>query len=133
MGQAPTVQRSFEAAFDSIGIDSKFKDAQSGRTTLKGVLLMIRRFLSALIFALVSVLPLKVHALQNFDRVQCGIDIPKVLIGRRMTNEGWHEKQYEAAIGLENLGGSIASADETLGINSWMICGKEYLVLEKND
>ena len=69
-------------------------------------------------------------ALDGFDKVQCGADIAKALIGQRMSNEpvaaieGRH-----AALGLKDLGGYEAS--DRLFAASWRICGNEFeLILD---
>ena len=68
------------------------------------------------------------HALDGFEKVQCGSDIPKALIGQRTSDEpvaaieGRH-----AALGLKNLGGSEIS--DKLFSASWLICDKEYALI----
>ncbi len=68
------------------------------------------------------------HALDGFEKVQCGSDIPKALVGQRMSDEpvaaieGRH-----AALGLKNLGGSEVS--DRLFSASWQICGSEFALI----
>ncbi|HZX89950.1 MAG TPA: hypothetical protein VFE67_04840 [Rudaea sp.] len=79
----------------------------------------------ALVLLLASV---EVHALDGFEKVQCGSDIPKALTGQRTSEEpvaaieGRH-----AALGLKNLGGSEVT--EKLFSASWQICGKEFALI----
>jgi len=78
--------------------------------------------------ALVLLLASEAHALDGFEKVQCGADIPKALIGQRTSAEpvaaieGRH-----AALALKNLGGSEVS--DRLFSASWQICGNEYALL----
>ena len=66
-----------------------------------------------------------------FEKVSCNADIAKALIGQREVNErivvteGRHKD-----LGLKDLG-SIESSDNSTTI-SWLICGKEFMVLEDN-
>ena len=68
------------------------------------------------------------HALDGFEKVRCGSDIPKALIGQRTTDEpvaaieGRH-----TALGLKNLGGSEVS--DRLFSASWLICGNEFALI----
>ena len=67
-------------------------------------------------------------AQDEFNGVKCGMDIPKVLIGKRDSNErvavleGRHKD-----LGLKNLGGTEVS--DGLFLASWQICGSEYELL----
>jgi hypothetical protein len=71
---------------------------------------------------------MEAHALDGFEKVQCGSDIPKALTGQRTSEEpvaaieGRH-----AALGLKNLGGSEVT--EKLFSASWQICGKEFALI----
>ena len=76
----------------------------------------------------------KVWALDQFDGIKCGVDIPKAMAGKRDSNErvvvleGRHKD-----LGLKDLGGTEIS--DRLFLGSWLICGDEYAVLvntEKN-
>ena len=64
----------------------------------------------------------------EFQKVKCGADIPKALIGQRSSNGRTIdiEKKY-AALGLKHMGADEIS-DRLNSIN-WMICGAEYMVL----
>lgn len=64
----------------------------------------------------------------EFQKVKCGADIPKALIGQRSSNAPVvvTEKKY-AALGLKHMGADEIS-DRLNSIN-WMICGTEYMVL----
>jgi hypothetical protein len=64
----------------------------------------------------------------EFQKVKCGGDIPKALIGQRSSNGRVvvTEKKY-AALGLKHMGADEIS-DRLNSIN-WMICGAEYMVL----
>ena len=63
-----------------------------------------------------------------FDKIQCGTDIPKALIGGSMPNgkvvsiEARHK-----ALGLKDLGGSELTGG--LFLSSWLICGNEYIMI----
>ena len=67
-------------------------------------------------------------AADEFQKVKCGADIPKALIGQRSSNGRVvvTEKKY-AALGLKHMGADEIS-DRLNSIN-WMICGAEYMVL----
>ena len=68
------------------------------------------------------------HARDGFESVRCGSDIPRALADKRMSDdpvvkiEGRH-----IALGLKDLGGDEIS--DRLNSTSWLICGKEYMVL----
>jgi len=70
----------------------------------------------------------KAYALDEFDGVKCGSDIPKALVGKRASNgrvvviEGRHKE-----LGLKDLGG-IEISDQ-LFLVSWLICGNEFELL----
>jgi len=72
------------------------------------------------------------RASDGFGAVHCGSDIPKALIGQKMSNEtvvaieGRHKN-----LGLKDLGGSDVS--ERVFLASWRICGDEYALLEEKD
>src|SRR5258705_2724138 len=70
------------------------------------------------------------HALDGFEKVQCGSDIPKALIGQRTSNEAVVALEgRHVALGLKNLGGYEAS--DRLFSASWLICGNEFeLILD---
>jgi hypothetical protein len=64
----------------------------------------------------------------EFQKVKCGADISKALIGQRSSNGRVvvTEKKY-AALGLKHMGADEVS-DRLSSIN-WLICGAEYMVL----
>ena len=64
----------------------------------------------------------------EFQKVRCGADIPKALIGQRGPTERIVvlEKKH-AALGLKHMGADEIS-DRLSSIN-WMICGAEFMVL----
>ena len=63
----------------------------------------------------------------GFTGIKCGSDIPKALIGKRMSNETVVvlEKRH-ADLGLKDLGADEIS--DRLNSISWLICGSEYYV-----
>jgi len=68
------------------------------------------------------------HALDGFDKVQCGADIPKALIGQRTSNEPVAAiEARHAALGLKDLGGYEIS--DRLFSGSWRICGSEFQLI----
>jgi len=68
------------------------------------------------------------HALDAFEKVQCGADIPKALLGQRMSSEAVAAiESRHAALGLKDLGGSEVT--EHLFSAAWRICGNEYQLL----
>lgn len=70
------------------------------------------------------------YALDGFETVKCGSNIPAGLIGKHMPNErvvvieGLHRD-----LGLKDLGGTEVS--EHLFLISGLICGNEYMLLEE--
>jgi len=68
------------------------------------------------------------RALDGFEKVQCGSDIPKALIGQRTSDEPVAAiEARHTALGLKNLGGSEIS--DKLFSASWQICGKEIALI----
>jgi hypothetical protein len=69
------------------------------------------------------------RAEDEFDKVQCGSDIAKALIGQRSSNdrvvvtEGRHKD-----LRLKNLGGDEIS--DRLSSTNWSICGNEFVTLQ---
>jgi len=67
-------------------------------------------------------------ALDEFEGIKCGADIPKSLVGKHDSNErvvvleGRHRD-----LGLKDLGGNEIS--DRLFLVSWQICGSEYELL----
>ncbi len=70
----------------------------------------------------------KAWALDEFQGIKCGADVPKALVGKRDSNERVVvlEKRHED-LGLKNLGGTEVS--DRLFLASWQICGSEYELL----
>jgi hypothetical protein len=68
----------------------------------------------------------------GFIGIKCGSDIPKALIGKRMSNETVVvlEKRH-ADLGLKDLGADEIS--DRLNSISWLICGSEFMFLEDRD
>src|SRR5436190_16730705 len=70
------------------------------------------------------------YAGDGFERVRCSGDIAKALVGQGGSNEpvvaieGRHKD-----LGLKDLG---ASDYDKFSSISWLICGKEFMVLEDN-
>jgi hypothetical protein len=64
----------------------------------------------------------------EFQKVKCGGDIPKAVIGQRSANGpvAATEKKYRA-LDLKDLGGDEIS--DRLSTVNWMICGAEYILL----
>jgi hypothetical protein len=64
----------------------------------------------------------------EFQKVKCGDDIPKAVIGQRSANGPVvaTEKKYHA-LDLKDLGGEEIS--DRLSTVNWMICGAEYILL----
>src|SRR5262245_39006923 len=70
----------------------------------------------------------KVWALDAFEGIKCGTDIPKSLIGKRDSNEPVAVLQERHKdLGLRDLGGTEIS--DRLFLTSWKICGNEYELL----
>jgi hypothetical protein len=67
----------------------------------------------------------------GFERVSCNADIAKALIGQRVANERIVviEARHKD-LGLKDLG-STESSDNLTTI-AWIICGKEFVLLEHN-
>lgn len=70
----------------------------------------------------------QVSIADEFQKVKCGADIPKAMIGQRSRNERIvvTEKKYRA-LGLKHLGADEIS-DRLSSIN-WLICGAEFIAL----
>jgi hypothetical protein len=65
----------------------------------------------------------------QFQKVQCGSDIPKTLIGQRSSNERIVVlENRNRKLGLKHLGADEIS-NQLSSIN-WLICGAEFVVLE---
>jgi hypothetical protein len=70
------------------------------------------------------------YARDGFEKVRCGSDIAKALIGQRGSNEP--VMAIEGRHKLLDLKDSGASDYNSFYSISWMICGKEFMVLEDN-
>jgi len=104
-----------------------------GRTRDILAYLWSRLPMKTIICLLILLLPLgnTAYASNGFEKVQCGADISKALIGQRTSNE--RVVAIEArhkALGLKDLGVDIIS-DHLSSVN-WLICGTEYILLEDN-
>src|SRR3954467_398802 len=68
----------------------------------------------------------------GFGSIDCGSDIAKALLGKRMSNERVVvlEKRHQD-LGLKDLGADIVT--DNLNCIWWLICGSEYMVLEEKD
>jgi hypothetical protein len=70
----------------------------------------------------------KVWALDEFQGIKCGADIPKSLVGKHDSNERVVRiEERHKDLGLKNLGGTEIS--DRLFLASWQICGSEYELL----
>jgi hypothetical protein len=71
-----------------------------------------------------------VRAMDAFQGLKCGADIPRFLIGKRNSSERVVVlEQRHADLGLKGLGGTYISHDDRLFLFSWQICGSEYELL----
>ena len=80
------------------------------------------------LLAFITVASAQIVSADEFEKVQCGGDIAKALIGERGSDERIVviEKRH-SKLGLKHLGADEIS-DRLSSIN-WLICGAEYLVL----
>jgi hypothetical protein len=70
------------------------------------------------------------YARDGFEKVRCDSDIAKALIGQRGSNEPVVRiESRHKDLDLKDLG---ASDYDSFSSISWMICGKEFMVLEDN-
>jgi hypothetical protein len=70
------------------------------------------------------------YARDGFDQVRCDGDIVKALVGQRGANEPVVATEARHKdLHLKDLG---ASDDDGFSSVSWLICGKEFMVLEDN-
>src|ERR1700754_2834 len=65
----------------------------------------------------------------EFATLKCGADIPKALIGKKSSNGRVvdTENKYRS-LGLKHTGSDETS--DQLWSSGWMICGKEYIMLQ---
>jgi hypothetical protein len=70
----------------------------------------------------------QVSAADEFQKVKCGTDIPRELIGQRSPNERIVviERKYRA-LGLKHLG--VDEISGRLSSINWLICGAEFIAL----
>src|SRR5215831_2400092 len=87
-----------------------------------------RMFKVQLILFLLIIVGGKAWALDEFEGIKCGADIPKSLLGKRSSNErvAVLEDRHKD-LGLKDLGGTEIS--DRLFLASWKICGSEYELL----
>ena len=81
-----------------------------------------------LILFLLMIVCGRTWALDEFEGVKCGADIPTSLVGKRDSSERVVvlEKRHKE-LGLKDLGGTEIS--DRLFLISWQICGSEYELL----
>jgi hypothetical protein len=88
----------------------------------------MKRLIGILVLALMGCS--QAYARDGFEKVRCDGDIVKALIGQRGSNEtvvaieGRHKD-----LSLKDLGASDYGSFSSI---SWLICGKEFMVLEDN-
>ena len=82
----------------------------------------------ACLLAFISLASGPVARADEFQKVRCGSDIPKALIGQHASNERVVvlEKKYRA-LALKDLGADEIS-DRLSSVN-WQICGSEFILL----
>ena len=91
----------------------------------------MRRFVSVLSFALCAMFGSShAYARDGFEKVRCDGDIVKALIGQRGSNEPVMAiEARHKDLGLKDLGADDLDSFSSVG---WLICGKEFMVLEDN-
>ena len=89
------------------------------------------KFLSMLL--VFTFLCAKAWAVDAFAGIKCGADIPRALIGKKLSNDpvAATEQRYKA-IGLKDLGADEAEPGDTVTFIGWQICGNEYQMLIDN-
>src|SRR5215470_15860914 len=87
-----------------------------------------RTFNRLLVLFLLLIACGKVWAMDEFQGIKCGADIPRFLVGKHDSNErvAVIEERHKD-LGLKNLGGTEIS--DRLFLASWQICGSEYELL----
>jgi len=92
----------------------------------KAIGCLLKRAVSGVAFVLAASTP--AHAHDGFEKVQCAADIPKALIGQRLSDDSVAEiESRHGVLGLKNLGGYEVS--DGLFSAAWLICGKEYQLI----
>jgi hypothetical protein len=81
------------------------------------------------IFILAGLGAAEAEARDGFEKVRCDRDIAKALVGQRGANEpvAATEARHKD-LGLRDLGGD--EIDDRSASVSWLICGREFMVLE---
>ena len=84
------------------------------------------------LFLLLFLLPLApaCHADDGFGSVTCNGDVPKALVGRKLSNEA--DSVVESRhrnLGLKDLGGDEIT--DALFLSTWSICGSDYMLTLK--
>jgi hypothetical protein len=89
------------------------------------------RTIAISILLLIGCCVAQASAKDGFERVSCNADIAKALIGQRATNERIVviEARHKD-LGLKELGSNESS--DNLTTIAWIICGKEFVLLEDN-
>ena len=88
----------------------------------------MKKIIATLIFALLGCA--HAHASDGFEKVRCGGDIVKALIGQHGANEPVMAiEARHKDLDLKDLGALDYGRFSSI---TWMICGKEFMVLEDN-
>jgi hypothetical protein len=83
------------------------------------------------VFVLTLILSGEAWALDEFEGVKCGSDIPRALSGKRSSDEKVVViEERHRDLGLKDLGGSDVT--DQLSSVSWRICGSEFELLVDN-
>lgn len=90
------------------------------------------RFAALLVFLAVLSAPTKA-ADTHFRGITCKSDVVKVMQGRSFPDEPASATEAKHRdINLESLGDfSIETNNDPLKLSSWLVCGREYILLEK--
>lgn len=88
----------------------------------------MKKIIGVLILALLGCSP--AYARDGFEKVRCDGDIVKALIGQHGSNEPVMAiEARHKDLDLKDLGASDYDSFSSIG---WLICGKEFMVLEDN-
>jgi hypothetical protein len=86
----------------------------------------MRKF--SLIAFFIVLLCVQAWAIDEFDTIKCGADIPKAMVGKHSSNERVVVMEARHSnLGLKDLGGIEIS--DRLFLISWRMCGNEYAEL----